>query len=312
MKSLRAEGGVHTLEDFAATACNYTTPISGEYRGMEMVEHPPNGQGATAILLNNILQHFDIGDMHPWGAERAHIEAEASKLAYDARNRFLAEPDYMTRLDHMLSQDTARRLAVLIDPKRAMENPSVLTEAVHKDTIYITVVDRDRNVVSLIYSVFKSFGSGLASDRYGINFHNRGRSFSLEPGHPNELGGGKRPMHTIIPAMLRLGGKVVMPFGVMGGAYQANGHARFVSNIVDFGMNPQEAIDGPRSFTEDGVLQVERGYSDQVHADLAALGHAVSVPAKAIGGAQAIWIDPDTGILQGGSDPRKDGIALGY
>ncbi len=312
VKSLRAEGGVHTLEDFAATACNYTTPISGEYRGMEMVEHPPNGQGATAILLNNILQHFDIGDMHPWGAERAHIEAEASKLAYDARNRFLAEPDYMTRLDHMLSQDTARRLAVLIDPKRAMENPSVLTEAVHKDTIYITVVDRDRNVVSLIYSVFKSFGSGLASDRYGINFHNRGRSFSLEPGHPNELGGGKRPMHTIIPAMLRLGGKVVMPFGVMGGAYQANGHARFVSNIVDFGMNPQEAIDGPRSFTEDGVLQVERGYSDQVHADLAALGHAVSVPAKAIGGAQAIWIDPDTGTLQGGSDPRKDGIALGY
>jgi gamma-glutamyltranspeptidase/glutathione hydrolase len=212
----------------------------------------------------------------------------------------------------MLSQDTAKRLAVLIDPKRAMENPSVLSEAVHKETIYITVVDRDRNVVSLIYSVFKSFGSGLASDRYGINFHNRGRSFSLEPGHPNELGGGKRPMHTIIPAMLRQGGKVVMPFGVMGGAYQANGHARFVSNVVDFGMNPQEAIDGPRSFPDAGILQVERGYSDQVHADLAALGHEVSVPAVPIGGAQAIWIDPETGILQGGSDPRKDGIALGY
>lgn len=310
--SLRAVGGVHTLDDFANTKSTYSDPISGLYRGTELVEHPPNGQGATAILMNNILAHFDIASLSPMGAERAHIEAEACKLAYDARNRFLADPDYTSRLAHMMSPQTASTLADLIDPTRAMENPSVLTEEVHRDTIHISVVDRDRNIVSLIYSVFHSFGSGLASDRYGINFHNRGLSFSLEPGHPNELGPHKRPMHTIIPAMLRNAGQVNMSFGVMGGAYQANGHARFMSNLIDFGMSPQAAIDAPRCFCDAGILKVERGYQPDVVVRLSDLGHKIEVPDVPIGGAQAIQIDPKTGMLQGGSDPRKDGMAIGY
>ncbi len=309
--ALRAQGGTHTLEDFAATACDYVDPISGGYSGLELCEHPPNGQGATAILLLNILKHFDIAAMDPWGAARAHIEAEATKLAYDARNRFMADPDYMTRLDYMTSAETAAQLAGLIDPARAMPAGLPGAEAVHKDTVYITVVDKDRMAVSLIYSVFHAFGSGIASDQFGILLHNRGAGFTLEQGHPNEIGGGKRPMHTIIPAMLKKDGKLLMPFGVMGGQYQATGHARFVSNITDFGLSPQAAMDAPRSFAEGDVLQVENGYSAAVKAALADLGHDVCEPDTAIGGSQAIMIH-DNGVLEGGSDPRKDGCALGY
>ena len=309
--SLNALGGTHTLDDFAATACDYTDPISGGYGGLELCEHPPNGQGATAILLLNILKHFDIAGMDPWGAERAHIEAEATKLAYDARNRFIADPDHTTRVDHMMAPETAAKLAALIDPAKAMPAAAPLTESVHKDTIYITVVDKDRMCVSLIYSVFHSFGSGIASDKYGVLFQNRGAGFPLEQGHPNEAGGGKRPMHTIIPGLLKKDGKPFMPFGVMGGAYQSTGHARFVSNVTDFGLSPQGAMDAPRCFADGDVLNVENGYSDTVKATLRDMGHNVQTPETAIGGSQAIMLRDD-GVREGGSDPRKDGCALGY
>lgn len=306
--SLNALGGTHTLDDFAATKCDYVEPISGTYRDIELVELPPNGQGATAILMANILSNFDIASMDPCGALRAHLEAEAAKLAYDARNRFIADPT--PRLDHMLSQKTADDLAALIDPSEVMASATELSEAVHKDTIYITVVDKDRMAVSLIYSVFHGFGSRIASSKFGVLFQNRAAGFSLEKGHPNEAAGGKRPMHTIIPGMIRKGGKVIMPFGVMGGQYQSAGHARFISNVADFGMDPQDAIDAPRSFPQDGFLDLERGYSDAVKQELVDLGHDVRIPDVAIGGAQAIRIDDE--VLVGGSDPRKDGCALGY
>ncbi|MEP4194469.1 MAG: gamma-glutamyltransferase family protein [Aliishimia sp.] len=309
--ALTAMGGVHTAGDFAATACTQTDAISGNYKGVDLVEHPPNGQGATALLMLNILKHFDIASMDPFGTQRAHIEAEAAKLAYDARNRLIADPDFTPRLEHMLADETAAKLAALIDPARAMGDAKPLTEAVHKDTIYITVVDKDRMSVSLIYSIFHGFGSGIASDKFGILLQNRGAGFTLEAGHPNEFGPGKRPMHTIIPAMLRENGKVTMPFGVMGGAYQPNGHARVVSNMVDFDMDPQTALDAPRAFSDAGTMKVERGYSDQVRAELADMGHVVEIPDTAIGGAQAVRIH-DHGVLEGASDPRKDGCAAGY
>jgi gamma-glutamyltranspeptidase/glutathione hydrolase len=310
--SLRAHGGVHSLEDFAATACDYTEPVSGDYRGVELVEHPPNGQGATAILMAKILSHFDLAAMDPFGAARAHLEAEAAKLAYDARNRFIADPDHTTRLAHMLAPETAARLAALIDPAKVIADPRALTETVHKDTIYLTVVDADGMKVSLIYSIYSGFGSGVASEKFGILFQNRGAGFTLEPGHPNEAGGGKRPMHTIIPAMLRDGGRVTLPFGVMGGGYQPNGHARVLTNLVDYGLDLQTAIDAPRSFWSDGQLRLERGYGVDVRQALADLGHKVVTPETPIGGAQAIRIDHDRGLLEGASDPRKDGLALGY
>ena len=307
--SLNALGGAHTLDDLAATHCTWGEPVAGDYGDVTVLEHPPNGQGATAILMLNILKHFDLKSMDPFGAQRAHIEAEAGKLAYDTRNRFIAE--HSPRLDHMLSDATAAKLAALIDPNRASPNPNPLAEAIHRDTIYISVVDRDRMAVSLIYSIYYGFGAGLASSKFGVIFQNRGAGFSLTKGHPNELMGGKRPMHTIIPGMLKRKGKVIMPFGVMGGAYQPTGHARFVSNITDFGMDTQAAVDGPRSFSWVDGMEVERGYSQDVRAQLAQMGHKVITPPDALGGAQNILMQ-DSGVLIGASDPRKDGCALGY
>ena len=309
--TLNAMGGLHSAEDFATVASTDTDPVSSAYKGIDLIEHPPNGQGATANLMLNILAHFDIAGMDPWGSQRAHIEAEAAKLAYDARNRFLADADYTTRLDHMLAPETAAQLAALIHPNTAMAAPAPLSEQVHKDTIYITVVDRDGMAVSLIYSIFHGFGSGIASEKFGILMQNRGAGFTLEQGHPNELKGGKRPMHTIIPGMLAKDGKPFMPFGVMGGAYQPNGHARFLSNLVDFDMDPQAAIDAPRAFSDAGNMKVERGYSDTVRTELSDMGHNVTIPDTAIGGAQAILMRDD-GVLEGASDARKDGCALGY
>lgn len=309
--SLQALGGSHTLEDFAATASEYVTPLRSTYRGAELIELPPNGQGAAAMLILNMLETKDIAGMDPWGAERAHFEQEAVKLGYDARNRFLADADHTTRLDHVLSRDTARALAGVIDPERAMPDPAAISENVHKETIYITVVDKDRMAVSLIYSIFATFGSGLASEKFGILFHNRGSGFNLKPGHANEAGGGKRPMHTIIPGMLREADGSFTPFGVMGGPYQAAGHARFVTNMVDFGLGPQAAIDAPRLFAEAGGVRIEKTYAEDVRAALSAKGHSLVIPDLPIGGAQAIRIRPD-GVLEGGSDPRKDGCAIGY
>jgi len=312
--SLRALGGTHTEADFAATEASWGAPVAGRYHGAEVLEHPPNGQGATALLMMAILEGFGLGRMDALGAQRLHLEAEATRLAYDARDRLIADPDLPgaeARLAHMLAPATAAKLAALIDPDRAMGPVTPLTEAIHRDTIYLTAVDRDRMAVSLIYSVYHSFGSGLASDRFGIGFQNRGAGFTLTAGHPNELGGGKRPMHTIIPGMARLPGGIMMPFGVMGGAYQPAGHARLISNLVDHGMELQAAIDAPRAFNGPEGFGVETGYDADVLVELAARGHAPTWSEEPLGGAQAIQILP-SGVLVGASDPRKDGCALGY
>ena len=309
--SLRALGGTHTLADFAAVDCTYGDSVSGTYAGLEVLEHPPNGQGVTAILILNILSHFDIAALDPFGPLRAHIEAEATKLAHDARDRIIGDANRTTRLAHMLAPETAARLAALIDPKRALPVSRPAVGAVHKDTVYISVVDKDRMAVSLIYSIFWAFGAGLASEKFGILFQNRGAGFTLDAGHPNEAAGGKRPMHTIIPGMLRENGTLRGPFGVMGGGYQPTGHARFVSNLTDFGMDVQAAIDAPRSFLRGDMLEVERGYPDVVKQALTDMGHVVTVPDQPLGGAQAILIEAHGGLVAG-SDPRKDGCALGY
>jgi gamma-glutamyltranspeptidase/glutathione hydrolase len=311
--SLRALGGVHTLDDFAAARADMVAPISGRYRDVEIVELPPNGQGAVALLMARLLEGFEMARLDPFGAMRAHLEIEAGKIAYDARNRFLADPAAMRYgLEPLLDEAKVAGLARLIDPQRALPDVRRATGAVHKDTVYLCVVDRDRMAVSLIYSIFHGFGSGLASAKFGINFHNRGAGFTLEKGHPNELGPGKRPMHTIIPAMLKRDGRVTMPFGVMGGQYQAAGHVRLVTNVVDYGLDPQAAIDAPRCFIEDGALVLERGYDEAVIATLEAKGHAVRRRVEPLGGAQAVVIDDARGVLIGASDPRKDGIALGW
>ena len=310
--TLQTFGGCHTLEDFARTSSTYSEPICGSYANYEILEHPPNGQGAAAILLANILKCLDLPDRDPFGIIRTHLEAEAVKLAYDARDRFIADLDFTKRLDHTLSDLTAEKLAALVDVGQPLSDAANASSSVHRETVLLIVVDRDLMVVSMIYSIFHSFGSGIASEKFAVNFQNRGAGFTLEKGHPNELAGGKRPLHTIIPAMLRQNGRVVMPFGVMGGQYQAAGHARLISNISDYGMHPQEALDGPRSFPEDGFLMLERGYADHVVEGLQKIGHKTAVPDAPIGGGQAIWINLGTGVFEGASDFRKDGCAIGY
>ncbi len=308
------EGGPHTADDFAGNAPDWGTPISGGYAGWEVLEHPPSGQGTAALLLMDILARFDLAALDPLGADRVHLEAEATRLAYDARDRFVADIAHMPDPARLQRPGLGTELAALIDPGRAMPDPRPRSEEVHRDTIYITVVDRDRMAVSLIYSIFHSFGAGLASPRFGILLHNRGAGFTLEDGHPNEAGGGKRPLHTILPGMVRRNGEVTMPFGVMGGPYQCTGHARLITNLATYGMDLQEALDAPRAFADNatGELLVERGYAPEVRAELAARGHEVVESPSAIGGAQAIGIDHAAGLLTGASDPRKDGIALGY
>ena len=324
VSSLNALGGVHTLDDFVNTAAAWVEPIHGNYRDATLWELPPNGQGATAILMAKILEGFDLASMDPFGPKRAHLEAETARLAYHARNCLVADadtPGAAERLAHMLSDRTVDAMRARIDPAKMRFDLLAEADALHalgpngaphRDTIYLTVVDGDRMMVSLIYSVFHAFGGGLASSKYGINFQNRGGGFSLVKDHPNELKGGKRPMHTIIPAMLSRGTQPMATFGVMGGQYQSCGHARAISNLLDYGMDPQAVMDGARSFPQDGKLDVERGYNAKTVAKLSAMGHAINSDIGPIGGGQMIVLDHDNGCLIGGSDPRKDGIALGY
>ena len=311
VNSLQKLGGQHAMNDFSDVEAFYTDPISGNFPEFELFEHPPNGQGATAILLANILQKFPISSMKPFGFERTHIETEATKLAYDARNRLVSDSRVFDATSKMTSDQLAVELADKINMKSVIDEVSSITEAVHRDTIYITVVDKDRMSASLIYSIFHGFGSGIASEKFGVLFQNRGAGFNLIPGHFNEYGPNKRPLHTIIPAIVKERGHIKMPFGVMGGQYQATGHVRILSNIYDFGMEIQAALDAPRSFFENGHLRIERGYDESTVQKLSSLGHNIDQKIGPIGGAQAIKIN-ENGVLEGASDPRKDGSAIGY
>lgn len=312
---LRELGGLHTLEDFAAAGGQYVTPIHGSYKGHDIYECPPNGQGVIALLMLNILAGFDLASLEPMSARRLHLEIEAARLAYAERDAHVADPAHAeVPVERLLSPDYAAQLRDRIDPKRASVAPAPAPVAVHADTVYITVVDKDRNAVSFINSLFSGFGSGISGPKSGILLQNRGMAFSLDPKHPNCIAPGKRPMHTIIPAMMVKDGRAVMPFGVMGGAYQACGHARFVTNLLDFGLDVQQSMDLGRLFPPPGdtVVEAESGVPAEVLGELEAMGHSFKAPSKPMGGSQAIAIDWDAGTLAGGSDPRKDGCALGY
>lgn len=309
---LRALGGLHTLDDFAATRGDYVKSVSTPYRGREIHQMPPNNQGLTALLMLNILSGFDLATLDPNGAERLHLEIEAGRLAYRDRDRLLADPQHVpVPVRELLSQAYAKRLRTAIDPARAMTHlPEV--DLQKSDTVYISVVDRDRNAVSFINSTYYSFGSGVVSPKTGVVFQNRGRSFRLDPAHPNSIAGGKRPMHTIMPGMAVQDGRAVMPFGVMGGGYQPFGHVHLLTNMFDYGMDPQQALDQPRVFYDAGIVEAERGIPADAVAGLRQRGHRVEAALEPHGGGQAIAIDWQAGTLTGGSDPRKDGCALGY
>lgn len=311
--TLCALGGLHTIEDFAAQTAELVEPIHTGYRDVRVYECPPNGQGIVALQILDILEGYDLAGMELLGAERLHLLAEASKLAMRDRDALLADPAAArVPVARWLDKAYAARLRELIDPATALRDlPPPLLEP-HKDTTYLCVVDRDLNAVSFINSLFEPFGSGICCPETGVLFHNRGKAFRLDPTHPNALAPGKRPMHTIIPAMAFRGGEAWLAFGVMGGHFQPTGQAQLLSAIVDHGLDPQAACELPRLSAYPVDMEVERRIPAAARMGLQERGHAIVEPVSPLGGAQAILIDRKRGVLVGGSDPRKDGVALGF
>jgi gamma-glutamyltranspeptidase/glutathione hydrolase len=311
LATVAGRGSVLTAQDFADHRGEVSTPIATDYRGLEVLEIPPSGQGLTALVMLNILECFDLAALDALGPERFHLMLEAARLGFAVRDTYVADPAHMkASVAALLDQTFAASLASRIDPSR--QAAPVTAPVPESDTVYLTVVDRDRMAVSLINSLFSHFGVGICTEKTGVMLQNRGACFVLDPDHPNCLGPAKRPMHTIIPGMAMRDGRCEMPFGVMGAHFQPMGHAHVVTNIVDYGMDVQQAIDLPRAFTVGDVSAVERGVPPATSEGLRRRGHHVVTVPSPWGGAQAIKIDWERGVLIGGSDPRKDGCALGY
>lgn len=320
-------GGLISEADLAAHRSQWVEPIHTDYRGLRIFEIPPNGQGITALMALNILENTRLGEMEHLSPEYLHTFTEAFKLALAERDRFVADMDFSDiPIAGLLDKTYAREQYGRIDAARAMAHPvrSAMNGggtngsgsngggAPHRDTIYLTVVDKDRNCCSFINSLFHNFGSGVVAGDTGITLQNRAAGFTLEEGHCNCIAPGKRPMHTIIPAMVYRGDRPILCFGVMGGHYQAMGHSYVLSNWLDFGMDLQQAIDAPRFLPQQGVLTVERPIPESTREALRKMGHTVAESDTPLGGGQAIYIDSESGVLTGASDPRKDGFAMGY
>jgi gamma-glutamyltranspeptidase / glutathione hydrolase len=310
-RTVAARGSFLTLEDFARHRGDAVTPISTNYRGLDLVEIPPNGQGLTALVMLNILENFDLAALDPLGPERFHLVLEAARLGFAVRDTHIADAAHMrTPTADLLDKKFAKKLAVLIDMKKRTKLPAA--PAPGSNTVYLTVVDRNRMAVSFINSLYSNFGLGICTEKTGIMLTNRGSCFTLEPDHPNTFGPGKRSLHTIIPALAMRDGRCDMSFGVMGAHYQPMGHVQIVLNMLDYGMDVQQAIEAPRFFFEVEQTIVEHGTPAATIDGLKARGHNVVMADQPWGGAQTIKIDWDRGVLIGGSEPRKDGCALGY
>jgi len=316
--TLRARGGLHTMDDFAAglTNAEFVDPISIHWRGYDIYQCPPNGSGLFLLMIMGMLRGLDSAKDGPLGTVRFHRHIEAARLAYRDRDAFLADPSQAdVPVAHLTSEQYLGGLRGLISDDAAMKHLPQPGEAMlprHKDTVYLCVVDRDGNACSFINSLFQSFGSGILAEKSGVMLQNRGFGFRLERGHPNCIAPRKRPMHTIIPGMVMKDGQAVMPYGVMGGHFQPMGQSLFLTNFLEYGLDIQEALDLPRLFPYQGKLEIERGIPADVVDRLARMGHVPVIADRPHGGGQAIWIDRQRGCLIAGSEPRKDGLALGY
>ena len=321
----RALDGFLSLEDLADHESNWVDPVASSYRGWDVWELPPNGQGIAALQMLNILEQFDISSLEPNSAEHLHLLVEAKKLAFEDRAEYYADPAMAeVPTEWLISKEYARKRAALIDPKRARIELAHGDPRLDSDTIFLTAADSDGNMISFIQSIYSGFGSTICPDDVGFAMQNRGQAFSLDPSHRNRLEPGKRPFHTIIPAFMTRDGAPTLAFGVMGGDFQPQGHAQVIMNMIDFGMSPQQAGDQPRvahsgssspwgaKARDAGRLVFEHAIPDPVKLELAEMGHTVSSRTAAHGGYQAIWRRDDPLVYFGGSDPRKDGAAIGY
>ena len=309
--------GLLSPQDFRDHTTTWVDPISTDYRGFTIYELPPNGQGAVTLEMLNILEGYEIGRLKPNSPEYLHLLIEAKKAAFKDRDEFITDPEFENIPIHrFLSKDYAQKIRESIDRDQALPPAEQPLNRGGSETVYVSAVDRDRNAVSFISSLFMPFGSGQVVDGTGIILQNRGRSFSLDPRCFNRLEPHKRPMHTIIPGMVFKDGEFLMSFGVMGGDMQPQGHVQFLINLIDFSMNLQEAIDTPRINHLRGMeVYLEDGISDETASALARKGHRVvreDPPANQVGGGQAIYFNRVQNVLLGASDRRKDGCAIGY
>jgi len=319
-------GGFLSLADFANHTSSWVDPISVSFRGYDVWQLPPNTQGLALLQMLKILEPVDIAAMEQGSSEYLHLLIEAKKLAYEDRARFYADPEfYDVPIEALLSDDYASRLRDRINPLRAttellVEDPRLI----HGDTVYLSVLDEEGNAVSFIQSIFNDFGSGIVPPGLGFAIQNRGSLFHLDPDHANAFTPNKRPFHTIMPGFVTQDGRPVFSFGVMGGDMQPQGQLQVLMNLIEFGMDPQlagEALrfrhDGSSTpvggyMKDGGVVRVEPGFPETTLDELRAKGHRVETGSDGFGGYQGIWIDAESGTLLGGSEPRKDGCAIGY
>ena len=322
-------GGFLRMDDLASHASTWVDPVSVNYRGWDVWELPPNTQGIAALQMLAVLEGFDLSAYEHNSPELLHLLIEAKKLAYSDRAHYYADPTCAdVPVEALISKAYANRQRKRIAPERAaLEFEHGDPKLRMGDTVYLTVVDEERNAVSFIQSIFHGFGSGIAPRGLGFVLQNRGHLFHLDPGHANALEPGKRPFHTIIPGLVTRNGHPVYSFGVMGGDMQPQGHVQILVNLLDFGMDPQAAGDALRfrhdgsatptgkAMLDGGTVHLEPGFSDEAVAGLQAKGHRIHIEEAGFGGFggyQGIWIDPETGMLHGGTERRKDGCAAGY
>jgi len=329
---IAARGGLLTAADLAAHRGDWVEPIATTYRGRQVLELPPNTQGFVALEMLNILEGFDVKALGHNSTALLHLMVEAKRIAFADRDAYLADLASVpaARLARLISKDYAAERRREIDPSRAAaryapgpfdggeestaRRPSAPGSEPRAagDTVYLTAADGNGFVISLIQSVFESFGAGIVAGETGVTLHNRGSLFVLDAGHPNRVAPRKRPMHTLVPAMVLAEGRPWLSFGVMGGDMQPQGHVQAAVNLIDFGMNVQEAGEAARFRHRGADLLLESAIGPGVREALRALGHRPADAFGAWGGFQGILIDPRTGVLMGGSDPRKDGLAIGY
>jgi gamma-glutamyltranspeptidase/glutathione hydrolase len=317
--------GLLRAGDLASHTSTWVEPASVNYRGYDVWELPPNGQGISVLQMLNLLEPFDLTSLGFGSAKALHLLIEAKKLAYEDRARYYADPEKRkVPVERLISKEYAKERLARIDPAKASDHPEPGDVPVGSDTIYLTVVDKDRNAVSLIQSNYNGFGSGHVPGKLGFCIQNRGCSFALDPSHANALEPGKRPFHTIIPAFVTKDNGPWLSFGLMGGDMQPQGHVQMITNMIDFGMDVQESGDAPRwqhfgssqptgqRAADGGTVALESEIPEAVRKELESMGHKLLRSRGGFGGYQAIRIDEAGGILLGGSDPRKDGAAIGY
>ena len=322
---MQANGGFLSYQDLASHRGEWVDPVSSNYRGYDVWELPPNGQGIAALQILNIMEQHDLSNMSHDSAEYVHLFTEAKKVVFEDRAKYYADPAYnQLPVTELISKDYARKRAQLINLERAGKHYPAGNPALEQgDTIYLTTADKDGNMVSLIQSNYRGMGSGMTPPGMGFIFQDRGEMFSLEADHFNVFEGGKRPFHTIIPAFVTKDGKPWMSFGLMGGAMQPQGHAQIVINMIDFGMDVQAAGDAPRihhtgsseptgeQMHDGGVLNLETGFPYATIRALMRKGHKIQFANGPYGGYQAIR-RAENGVYWGASESRKDGQAAGY